>query len=80
MTTTASTPPLTPEEAKPHAMDLLIDLGDVIGDKPGIQAAINQTVDEHPHDWPLVLASALGWLFAEHTRPDPEIPTRRGAA
>jgi hypothetical protein len=78
MTTHRST--MTPEQAKPHATALLINLGEAIGDKAAIQAAITQAVDKHPHDWPLVLASALAYTFAEHTRLDPDAPARKAAA
>lgn len=71
--------PMTPAEAHPHAMRLLVELGDAIGDKDGIQAAINRTVDEHPNHWSLIVASALAHTFAEHTRLDPEWTKREGA-
>ena len=71
--------PLTPAEAYPHAMSLLVDLGTVVGDKAGIQAAIDRVLDDHPQDWGLVLAAALGWTFAEHTRLDPAHRPAQGA-
>ncbi len=66
---------LTSAEAYPLAMALLVDLSKVVGDREGIQEAITHVLDEHPHDWPVIVASALGWCFAEHTRIDPDHPT-----
>lgn len=63
---------MTPAQAKPHAMQLLINLGDAIGDKAAITDVLERTVTEHPDDWPLVVLSAIGWCFAEHTRLDPD--------
>lgn len=68
----ARRPGMTPDEAKPHAMALLIELGDAIGDKPAIQAAIARTLARHPDNGPRIILSALAWCFAEHTRLDPD--------
>ena len=72
MTTTHR--PLTAEQAYPPAMALLIELGDAIGDRDGIRAALDALFDEHPHDWPRIAVSALAWTFAAHARLDPNPP------
>lgn len=63
--------PMTPRQAHPHALELLTALHHSIGDKNAIQAAITRTTEQHPHNWPLIVASALGHAYADHARPDP---------
>lgn len=72
MTPRTTRPRIDPRQAHEAGRDLLADLATVIGDRAGIQAAIDRTVDEHPHDWPVVVVSALAWTFADHCRLDPD--------
>lgn len=72
--TSTNRPPITPVQAYPIAMQLLTDLGQVIGDRDGIQRVIARLCHQHAADAPRIALSALAWTFAEHVTLDPAGP------
>lgn len=66
------TAPITAEEARPIALQLITALGQNIGNPKAISDLLISTLDTHGPDAHRVLIAALGLTYVDHVTRDPD--------